>query len=48
MGHQLPQWLRVVIGRVELVGVAGLIIGFWIGHSRVMVCSYYAGWIDHA
>lgn len=26
---KLPQWFRVVTGWVQLVGVAGLIIGFW-------------------
>lgn len=25
----LPQWFRVVTGWVQLVGVAGLVIGFW-------------------
>jgi len=40
LGHQqqvdifenlkLPQWFRVVTGWVELVGVVGLIIGFWL------------------
>lgn len=40
MGHQLqvdifknlklPQWFRLVTGWVELVGVVGLIIGFWL------------------
>lgn len=40
MGHEiqvdifrnlkLPQWFRVVTGWVELVGVIGLIIGFWV------------------
>ncbi|WP_245799227.1 DoxX family protein [Virgibacillus siamensis] len=40
MGHELqvdifknlkfPQWFRVVTGWVQLVGVAGLIIGFWL------------------
>ncbi|NHC21511.1 DoxX family protein [Bacillus sp. MM2020_4] len=26
----LPQWFRVVTGWVQLIGVAGLIIGFWV------------------
>jgi uncharacterized membrane protein YphA (DoxX/SURF4 family) len=26
---KLPQWFRVVTGCVQLVGVAGLIIGYW-------------------
>lgn len=29
----LPQWFRVVTGWVQLVGAAGLVIGFW--HSGV-------------
>ncbi|SHN30019.1 DoxX family protein [Gracilibacillus kekensis] len=27
---KLPQWFRVVTGWVELVGVVGLVIGFWL------------------
>ncbi|MGP4080677.1 DoxX family protein [Pseudalkalibacillus sp. R45] len=27
---KLPQWFRVVTGWVQLVGVVGLIIGFWV------------------
>ncbi|MCM3180039.1 DoxX family protein [Cytobacillus horneckiae] len=26
---RLPQWFRVVTGWIALIGVAGLIIGFW-------------------
>lgn len=26
---QLPQWFRVVTGFVQLVGAAGLVIGYW-------------------
>ncbi|WP_099157554.1 DoxX family protein [Virgibacillus ndiopensis] len=27
---KLPQWFRIVTGWVELIGVVGLIIGFWV------------------
>ncbi|MCD1257637.1 DoxX family protein [Paenibacillus athensensis] len=26
---QLPQWFRVVTGIVQLIGAAGLVIGYW-------------------
>lgn len=39
---KLPQWLRVVTGWVELVGVAGLIIGFWMPWVVVIAGLWFA------
>ncbi|MBW8348470.1 DoxX family protein [Bacillus sp. IITD106] len=39
---KLPQWLRVVTGWVELVGVAGLIIGFWMPWVVVIAGIWFA------
>lgn len=39
---KLPQWLRVVTGWVELVGVTGLIIGFWVPWVVVIAGLWFA------
>jgi len=39
---KLPQWFRVVTGCVELVGVVGLIIGFWLPWVLVMAGLWFA------
>ncbi|WP_264737839.1 DoxX family protein [Cytobacillus firmus] len=33
---KLPQWFRVVTGIVQLIGVAGLIVGFWYADFAAM------------
>ncbi|WP_201755581.1 DoxX family protein [Paenibacillus glycinis] len=47
----LPQWFRVLTGLLQLVGVAGLVVGFWttswsawaaIGIGFIMVCAVIA------
>lgn len=39
---KLPQWFRVVTGWIELVGVAGLIIGFWLPWVLVIAGLWFA------
>ncbi|MBO7746282.1 DoxX family protein [Paenibacillus sp. MWE-103] len=47
----LPQWFRVVTGLLQLVAVAGLVVGFWyaswsawaaVGLAFIMVCGVIA------
>src|SRR5690625_8021743 len=39
---KLPQWFRVVTGWVQLVGVVGLIIGFWLPWVAVIAGLWFA------
>ncbi|MFA1819747.1 DoxX family protein [Virgibacillus oceani] len=39
---RLPQWFRVVTGWVQLVGVVGLIIGFWLPWVVVIAGLWFA------
>jgi len=39
---KLPQWFRVVTGWVQLVGVVGLIIGFWLPWVVVIAGLWFA------
>lgn len=38
----LPQWFRVVTGWIQLVGVVGLIIGFWLPWVVVIAGLWFA------
>ncbi|MBJ6364079.1 DoxX family protein [Paenibacillus sp. GCM10012307] len=37
---QLPQWLRVVTGMVQLIGSAGLAVGYFYSHWATMAAIY--------
>lgn len=37
----LPQWFRVVTGWVQVIGVAGLVIGFW----NPAITALAGGWL---
>lgn len=39
---KLPQWFRVVTGWVEVAGVVGLIIGFWLPWVVVIAGLWFA------
>ncbi|MFG6150353.1 MULTISPECIES: DoxX family protein [Halobacillus] len=39
---KLPQWFRIVTGWVQLVGVVGLIIGFWLPWVVVITGVWFA------
>ncbi len=39
---KLPQWFRLVTGWVEVVGVVGLIIGFWLPWVVVIAGLWFA------